>query len=241
MSDLALAGRELRVRVVLTGRVSQRGDNLTINVELIDAERESQLWGQHYTGSSEDILPIQTEIATQIANRLKLPLNDDEKKQLSKRPTRSREAYHLLLKSMYWANKWTPDGIRKGVDYARQAIDVDPVYAEAWTALAYLFILIGFFGGASQNEMFARAKVAAIKALDIDDSEADAHATLAYVRLVLRLGTGRAPMNTRFGPSTLVRILRVAITYTAIGSLPKELYEEARGRPGSPWRLIPCQ
>ena len=184
LSDLAQTGRELRVRVVLTGRVSQRGDNLTINVELIDAVRESQLWGQRYTGSSEDILPIQTEIATQIANRLKLPLNDEEKKQLSKRPTRSRDAYHLFLKSMYWANKWTPDGIRKGVDYARQAIDVDPVYAEAWGALAYSFILIGFFGGASQNEMFARAKVAATKALDIDDNGADAHATLAYIRLV---------------------------------------------------------
>jgi tetratricopeptide (TPR) repeat protein len=164
--------------------VSQRGDNLTINVELIDAERESQLWGQSYTGSSEDVLPIQTEIATQIATRLKLPLNDEEKKQLSKRSTRSREAYHLFLKSMYWANKWTPDGIRKGVDYARQAIDADPVYAEAWSALAYSFILIGYFGPAPQDEMFARAKVAATKALNIDDSGADAHATLAYVRLV---------------------------------------------------------
>ena len=184
LSDLTLAVRELRVRVVLTGRVSQRGDNLTINVELIDAERESQLWGQSYTGSSEDVLPIQTEIATQIANRLKLPLNDEEKEQLAKRPTRSREAYHLLLKSMYWANKLTPDGIRKGVDYARQAIDIDPVYAEAWGALAYSFILLGFLGGASQNEMFARAKVAATKSLEIDDSGADAHATLAYVRLV---------------------------------------------------------
>jgi TolB-like protein/Tfp pilus assembly protein PilF len=182
--DLPLAGRELRARVVLTGRVSQRGDNLAINVELIDAERESQLWGQRYTGSSEDVLLIQAEIATQIANRLRLPLNDEEKKQLSKRPTRSREAYHLLLKSMYWANKWTRDGIRKGVDYARQAIDVDPVYAEAWSALAYSFMLIGLFGGASKNEMFARAKVAATKALDIDDSGADAHATLAYIRLV---------------------------------------------------------
>ena len=184
LGDLAQTGRELRARVVLTGRVSQRGDNLTINVELIDAERESQLWGQRYTGSSEDVLPIQTEIATQITNRLKLPLNDEEKRRLTKRPTTSREAYQLFLKSMYWANKWTPDGIRKGVDYARQAIDVDPVYAEAWSALAYSFILIGFFGGASQNEMFARAKVAATKALDIDDSGADAHAMLAYIRLV---------------------------------------------------------
>jgi TolB-like protein len=183
LSDLAHTGRELRARVVLTGRVSQRGDNLTINVELIDAERESQLWGEHYTGRSEDIFPIQTEIATQIANKLNLRLNEDEKKQLAKRPTASREAYHLLLKSLYWANKWSPDGIRKGVDYARQAIEADPVYAGAWTALAYLFVLIGFFGDASSTETFVRAKAAAVKALDIDDSDVGAHATLAFVRL----------------------------------------------------------
>jgi hypothetical protein len=115
---------------------------------------------------------------------LKSPVSDEEKKQLSKRPTRSREAYHLFLKSMYWANKWTPDEIRKGVDYAKQAIDVDPVYAHARSALAYSFMLMGLFGGASQNDMFARAKVAATKALDIDDSGADAHATLAFIRLV---------------------------------------------------------
>ena len=184
LNDLAQACRELRVRVVLTGRISQRSDALSINVELIDAAHESQLWGAHFNGNSEDIFPIQAEIAAQVTNKLKLQLNDEEKKQLAKRPTASREAYHLLLKSLYWANKWTPDGIQKGVDYARQAIDVDPVYAEAWTALAYLFVLIGFFGGAPSTEIFARAKAAAAKALDIDDGDVGAHATLAYVRLV---------------------------------------------------------
>jgi TolB-like protein/Tfp pilus assembly protein PilF len=184
LSDLTQAWRELRVRVLLTGRVSQRGDALSINVELIDTANESQLWGAHLNGNSEDIFAIQAEIAAQVTNRLKLRLNDEEKKQLTKRPTASREAYHLLLKSLYWANKWTPDGIQKGVDYARQAIDVDPVYAEAWTALAYLFVLIGFFGGAPSTEIFPRAKAAAAKALDIDDGDVGAHATLAYVRLV---------------------------------------------------------
>jgi tetratricopeptide (TPR) repeat protein len=153
-------------------------------VELIDTANRSQLWGAHFNGNSEDIFAIQAEIAAHVTNKLKLRLNDEEKKQLTRRPTASREAYHLLLKSLYWANKWTPDGIQKGVDYARQAIDVDPVYAEAWTALAYLFVLIGFFGGAPSTEIFARAKAAAAKALDIDDGDVGAHATLAYVRLV---------------------------------------------------------
>jgi len=184
LSDPARAGREFSVRVALTGRVSQRGDALSINVELIDTAHESQLWGAYFNGNSDDIFAIQAEIASQLTNKLKLGLNDEEKKQLAKRPTASREAYHLLLKSLYWANKWTPDGMRKGVDYARQAIDVDPVYADAWTALAYLFVLMGFFGGVPSAEIFPRAKAAAVKALDIDDSEANAHATLAYIHLV---------------------------------------------------------
>jgi TolB-like protein/Tfp pilus assembly protein PilF len=183
LSNPAQSGRELRARVVLTGRVSQRGDTLTINVEMIDTVHESQLWGMHFNRNSEDIFPIQAEIAAQVTNQLTLRLNDEEKEQIAKRPTANREAYHLLLKSVYWANKWTPDGMRKGVDYALQAIDADPVYAEAWTALAYLFVVIGFFGGAASGEMFARAKAAAVKALDIDDNQSDAHATLAYVQL----------------------------------------------------------
>jgi TolB-like protein/DNA-binding winged helix-turn-helix (wHTH) protein/Tfp pilus assembly protein PilF len=184
LGDLAQVGRELRVRVVLTGRIFQRGDALSINVELIDPAHESQLWGAHFNGNSDDILSIQTEIATRVTSKLEVRLNNEEKRQLAKRPTASREAYHLLLKSLFWANKWTPDGVRKGVDYARQAIDVDPVYAEAWTALAYLFVLIGFFGDAPPAEIFSRAKAAAAKALEIDDSQSDAHATLAYVQMV---------------------------------------------------------
>ncbi len=184
LNDLAQAGRELHVRLVLTGRVSQRSDALSINVELIDTANECQLWGEHFKGNAEDIFCIQAEIAAQVTDKLKLELNDEETKQLSNRPTVSREAYHLLLKSLYWANKWTPDGIQKGVDYARQAIDLDPVYAEAWAALAYLFVLIGFFGGAPPKEVFARAKGAAAKALDINDGDVGAHATLAFVRLV---------------------------------------------------------
>jgi tetratricopeptide (TPR) repeat protein len=85
---------------------------------------------------------------------------------------------------MHWANKWSAEGVRKGVEYTRQAIDADPAYAKAWTALAILYVLIGSLEGAPPIETFARAKAAAVKALEIDNSEPDAHAALAYVRLV---------------------------------------------------------
>ena len=182
--DVPQVGRELRVRVVLTGQVAQRGESLIVNAELIDTIHDSQLWGANYHRRFEDIFSVQAEIAREITNRLRLRLNDEERKQLAKHPTENREAYHLYLKAVYWANKWTPEGVRKGVDYSRQAIDADPVYAEAWTALAYLYVLMGFFGGAPPLEIFTRAKAAAVKALEIDDGQADAHAALAFVRLV---------------------------------------------------------
>ena len=85
---------------------------------------------------------------------------------------------------MYWAQKWTPEGIRKGVEYTRLAIEADPVYADAYVGLAYLFSVMGSFGGLAPMEAFSKAKAAAVKALEIDPSLADAHAALAYVRLV---------------------------------------------------------
>jgi TolB-like protein/DNA-binding winged helix-turn-helix (wHTH) protein len=183
-SDVAQAGRELRVRVVLIGQVVQRSDVLIVNVELIEAAHESQLWGASYDTRPEDILSVQAEIAGQITDRLRLRLGEEERRQLAKRPTESREAYYLYLRAMHWANKWTPEGVRKGVDYTRQAIDVDPAYAEAWIALAYMYVLIGSFGSTAPTETFAKAEAAAVKALEIDDSKANAHAILAFVRLM---------------------------------------------------------
>ena len=184
VSNPAKAGRELRVRVVLTGQVSQRGDLLMIDIELIDATHESQLWGANYKGRSQDIASMQAEISEQITTKLKLRLDEEERKRLAKRPTQSGEAYYLYFKAMHWANKWTAEGIRKGIDYTRQAIDVDPTYAQAWTALAYLYVLIGFFSGAPSVETLPKAKAAALQAVAIDDTESSAHATLAYVSLI---------------------------------------------------------
>lgn len=110
LTDPARVGQELHVRVVLNGRVAQRGHNLVIGAELIDTAQESVVWGQNYNRRQEDIISIQELIGREISERLQLRLSEKEKGRLSEPPTESREAYHLYLKAMYFANRWTPEG-----------------------------------------------------------------------------------------------------------------------------------
>jgi TolB-like protein len=182
--DPAQIGRELGVRIILTGHVAQRSDRLIVGVELIDTVRHSQLWGRTYDRKKEDIFSIQGEISAEIPNYLRLPLTDAEKRRLTKRSTESREAYHLYLRAIFFANKYTPEGFRKGLDYCRQAIEADPVYADAYAALSYLYSLMGAFDVVPALEVFPRARAAALKALEIDDGLSDAHAVLGFVHMV---------------------------------------------------------
>jgi len=224
--DPAQVGRELRARVVLTGRVVQRGERLIVGAELIDTVHESQLWGRTIDRGIEDILSIQNEIAAEISNSLHLRLTDAEKKRLTRRPTESRDAYHLYLKAMYFANQWTAEGVRKGFEYCRQAIEADPIYAEAYTGLAYLYVLAGVFGGAPPVEAFAKAKASAVKALEIDDGIANAHAILGFVRLVYEWDWegSRAELRraTELAPNLAAGHYAYSHWY-----LSKQLYEEA--------------
>jgi TolB-like protein len=177
-------GRELAARLVLAGYVAQRGNRLVVGAELIDTVRESQLWGQTYDRGTEEIFAIQEEIAGKIPQYLQLPLCDAAKRQITKRSTESREAYHLYLKAMHFAHKHSPEGFRKGLDYCRRAIEVDPVYAAAYAGLSYLYSLFGTFGVIPALEAFPRAKAAALKALEVDDGLSEAHAVLGFVHLV---------------------------------------------------------
>jgi adenylate cyclase len=176
-------GRALAARLVLTGHVAQRGDRLIVGAELIDSEQESQLWGSTYDRKIEEIFTIQEEIAGRIPNFLQLRLTDAERRQVTRRSTESREAYHFLLKAMHFAFKYTPEGFGKGLDFCRLAIEADPVYADAYAILSLLYCLLGTFGVVAALEAFPRAKAAALKALEIDDCLADAHAVLGFVQL----------------------------------------------------------
>ena len=183
--DARTAGRELGVSAVLTGRVIKRGDNLSISVELVDIRDNSQLWGDQYNRQFSDILTVQREISQEVSERLRLRLTSEERQQLTKSYTDKTEAYQLYLKGRYFWNKRTEEGMRKGIEYFRQAIDVDPGYSLAYTGLADSYNFLGAFGIAvlPPGDAMPKAKSAAMKALEIDDSLAEAHTSLAFVRL----------------------------------------------------------
>jgi serine/threonine-protein kinase len=172
-------GRELGVRAVLTGRIVQRGDTLSIRAELVDARDDTHLWGEEYDRRLSDILAVQEEIAKDISGKLRRRLTGEEKKRLSKRYTESAEAYGLYLKGRYHWSKRTSEDLQKGIEYFQQAISKDPGYALAYTGLAESYAVLSLYSGLPASETFPRAKAAALKALEIDDTLAQAHAVLA--------------------------------------------------------------
>ncbi|MGA8013650.1 MAG: protein kinase [Candidatus Acidiferrales bacterium] len=180
-ADPLAAGRELGVRAVLAGRMVQRGDELIVSVDLMDVDRQAQLWGGRYSGRTTDLVSLQEELTTEISDKLRLQLSGEEKKKLRKRPTQNNEAYKLVLKARYFINTSSPDALRKGVALCQQAIQIDPAYAAAYALLSTAYGILGLVGYAPSAEAYGQARVAAEKALELDDALADAHASLAFM------------------------------------------------------------
>jgi serine/threonine-protein kinase len=177
-------GRELDVRAVLTGRVLQRGDTLTIQVDLVDTRDGSQLWGEQYNRKISDILIVQQSISREVSEKLRLKLSGEQKEQVAKRYTDSTEAYELYLRGRYHWNKRTTDGLMKGIDYFQQAIKADPNYALAYAGLADSYNVLSTNGVRPPKEAFPKAKESAEKALALDDTLAEAHSALAFIKTV---------------------------------------------------------
>jgi TolB-like protein/Tfp pilus assembly protein PilF len=182
-ANLKKVGRDLKVRTVLTGKLIQRGDSLVVQTELVDVANDAQLWGGQFNRKLEDIFEVQEEVARQICENLRVRLTPEDDKSLAKRPTRNREAYHFLLKAQYHTNKMTLEGYQRGMEYARQAIEADPGYADAYVRMAAVYSGLGALGFLRPTEAFPKAKAAVLKALEINDALAEAHALLAAVSL----------------------------------------------------------
>jgi eukaryotic-like serine/threonine-protein kinase len=180
--DPQVVGRELGVRAVLTGRVLQRGDLLIIKAEMADADDGSHLWGEQYSRKLSDIFTIEEEISREISEKLRLKLSGAEKKQLAKRYTENTEAYQLYLKGRFHWNKRTQDGLKKGIDYFKQAIESDPAYALAYAGLADSYNILASYSAVAPKDAFPMAKSAATRALELDSELAEAHTSLAFAR-----------------------------------------------------------
>jgi TolB-like protein/Tfp pilus assembly protein PilF len=182
-ADLKAVGRDLKVRTVLTGKMVQRGVRLVVQTELVDVVNDAQLWGGQFNRKLEDIFEVQEELARQISESLRLRLTPEDEKRLAKRATQNRDAYQFLLKAQYHINRPSRESLHRGLVYARQAIEADPGYAEAYAWMSFAYLTLGFFDFDPAEETFPRAKAAAQKALEIDDSLAEAHGVLGFMRL----------------------------------------------------------
>ncbi|HXQ27316.1 MAG TPA: protein kinase [Candidatus Acidoferrales bacterium] len=180
-ADPLAAGRELGVRAVLAGRMVQRGQDLIVSVELMDVDRQAQLWGGRYNRKMTDLVALQEELTTEISEKLRLQLTGEEKKRLRKRPTQNNEAYQLLLKAQHAATHEWPAGMRKAINLCHQAIEIDPQYAAAHAWLSWAYINMNRFGLASAAEVFPLGRAAAKKALELDDTLAEAHVSLGLI------------------------------------------------------------
>ena len=169
-TDAKAIGKELGVQAVLNGRLVQRGDQLTLNLELIDAENENVIWQDKYDRRQADIVKLQTEIARDVSSKLKLKLTNADQLKLAKNYTSDPEVYRLYLQGRYYWNKRTPSEVTKGVQFFQQAVEKDPNFA------------LGYVGLADSHEDVNRSqKLEYInRALAIDPDLAEAHASLGY-------------------------------------------------------------
>jgi TolB-like protein/Tfp pilus assembly protein PilF len=177
-----VVAEELGVRAVMKGRILQARDYLSINVELIDTQDNTQLWGEQYERELAEILDVKQAIAQEISEKLRLQLSGEEQKQLAKRGTQNPEAYQDYLRGRYHSNKRNPEELRRGVEYFNKAIDKDSNYAQAYAGLADAYFLQSLFGGRTSSEIYQPALSAAQKALDLDDTLAEAHTAMGKLK-----------------------------------------------------------
>lgn len=185
-TDLQRVGHELGVRAVFAGRVVQLGDWVVVNAELVDVVNESQIWGEQYRRKITNIFNLLDDIAEDISEQLRLKLTGEEKKKLAKRYTKNTEAYQLYLKGRYFVTtKRTEEWIKKGIECFQEAINLDPNYALAYSGIAEAYgFLASSTGGWSPHKAYPKAKAAALKALELDDTLGEAHCSLGFFRLL---------------------------------------------------------
>jgi serine/threonine protein kinase/tetratricopeptide (TPR) repeat protein len=174
--------KDLSVQAILNGRVQQRGEQVILSVELVDARTGNQLWGEQYSRKMTDLLSLQSEIARDVSSKLKSRLTGAEEQKIAKNYTQDTEAYQLYLRGRYHWNKRTTADVKKSIEYFQQAIDKDPAYGLAYAGLAEAYILVPQYGVGSPQEGYPKARAAALKAIEIDGTLAEAHNALAGIK-----------------------------------------------------------
>ena len=179
--DIPAIASQLRVANVLEGSVQRTPDKVRVNVQLIKAATDDHLWADTFDRQLNDIFGVESEIAKTIAETLRAKLSGSEQNAIAARPTENTDAYQLYLRGRFFWNKRTGQNLNKAADYFNQAIAADPNYALAYVGLADSYVLMPFYGAGMPQDCYPKAKAAAEKALQLDNTLAEAHTSLAQV------------------------------------------------------------
>lgn len=178
--NVAQIGSELRVNAILEGSVRKSGNKLRITVKLIDVASQEPLWSEEYDRELTDVFMIQANVAQRVAEALQVKLLTEEKSQIGKSGTGNTEAFTLYLQGRFAWSKRSPPELLQSVEYFKKAVQRDPRYAAAYAGLADAYTLLGNYYVLPPADAYVKAKASALKALEIDESLAEAHTSLAF-------------------------------------------------------------
>jgi eukaryotic-like serine/threonine-protein kinase len=228
--DVQKVGNELGVSALVSGRVLQRGDSIEVSAALSDVRDNTEIWGQHYSSKSAEIISLQQQIAGDIAEKLHSKLSGSEKLQVTKQGTQNPEAYGLYLKGRYYWNKQTVPDITSAISYFNQAIAKDPGYALAYSGLADAYSDLAPRGG-NPTENYPKSNAAARKALELDSALARPHANLGSNEMEydwdFAEGEGQYKKSFELDPNDALPHVWFAFDIGMIGGREQEALAEA--------------
>jgi len=239
--NLPQIAKQLGVAHILEGSVQKANDQVRVNVQLINALTDAHLWADTYDRKLTDIFAVESEIAKTIAETLQARLTGSEKNSIAKTPTVNPEAYELYLRGKFFAEKRTGADLRKSIGYYDQAITKDPGYALAYVGLADSHLLLSAYGAVSPKESYTPAKAALKKALELDDSLAQAHASsglLATLELDVHRAISELERAIQLNPNYATAHHWLALPLMSIGQFDRGLAEGKRAIELDPLSLI---
>jgi TolB-like protein/Flp pilus assembly protein TadD len=177
-TDTRSLGKDLNVQAILNGRVAQRGEQITLSLELVDVATENAIWSQQYVRGQSDLVSLQSEIARDVSTKLQSKLSGADTAKVEKKYTADPEAYQLYLKGRFVWNKRTPDALKQALEFYKQAVEKDPTYALAYSGIADTYVNFPSYSMALPKDSMPQAKAAALRALELDDTVAEAHAAM---------------------------------------------------------------
>lgn len=236
------AGQEQGVDAVLDGRIQREADRVRLTVQLIRVRDGEQLWAETFDKESTNLFALEDALSERVAQSIRLKLTGEETRRLTKRTTERPDAYEAYIKGRYFWNKRTDKGMKKGLEYFRQAIALDPTFTEAYVGVADSYATLGLYAIMPPKEAFPAAKAATKRALEMDDGLAEAHASMGFINFYFDWNRTDAENEFRralaANPNYAMAHSWFGESLAAMGRYPEAVAEAQRALEDDPLSLI---